>query len=223
MKKTTRPSERKITKVNEEFIDKNLYRIDEFLDSQTAKRIADKYYTKIEIHKGELVSDLFLALRRMAVYCNCYENAFLWYGPVVLSHTLEEYFQMNIQNTDKLRDPWKRKRLEEKGRSILLVQRQKYIEQEYNTHPFKVLDCKKISRLIRQAGLTKMQIRVFLLKARKDMDFRQISKKINRSLCTVRAHYYRAINKMKKYTNRTHLEIEDIYRTLTKQERTDLK
>ncbi len=209
--------EHRLSEKEEEFVSQNLHRIDAFLKSYTAGAIAGKYYAKISIHHGELASDLYLALRRVAMGCDNYENAFLWYAPKVFIQTTEEYFQTNIRQSDKRRDPSKR-RLKDKGKSVLHTQRLAYIESNANIKPFKVLDCKKISQLIRRAGLTKMQIRVFLLIARKDMSLRQISKKIDRSYYTVRTHYYRAINKLKKYTKQMHLEITDVYRNLTKGE-----
>ena len=214
--------ERTLSGKEEEFVCQNLHRIDTFLKSHTARSLAGKYYTNIKTHQGELASDLYLALRRAAIGCQDYENAFVWYGPVVFSQTTEEYFQTNIRQSDKRRDPSKR-RLKDKGKSVLHTQRLAYIESNASAKPFKVLDCTKISHLIRRAGLTKMQIRVFLLIARRDMSLMEISKRIGRSLCTVRTHYYRAINKLKAYVHRAHLETVDVYRDPTKEEIFDLK
>ena len=208
---------RRLSGAEEEFVNKNLYRIDTFLESYTAKCIANKYFTDIKTHQGELTSDIYFALRRVAIGCDDYDNAFDWYGPAVFHQTIEEYFQTNIKKKDKLRDPWERK-LKKRGKYILQKQRLRYISEKTENRSFKILDCQKISQLIRRAGLSKMQIRVFLLKARRDMSLTEISQKINRNLSTVKRHYYRAINKLKKYTKQTHLEIADVYRNLTEEE-----
>lgn len=208
---------RRLSEKEEEFVNHNLHRIDTFLKSYTAQCIANKYFTDIKTHQGELASDLYLAMRRVAIGCDDYENAFDWYGPAVFSQTTEEYFQTNIKKSDKLRDPWERK-LKKRGKYILQKQRLRYIESMTNIKPFKVLDCQLISRLIRKAGLSRMQIRVFLLIARKDMSLVQISNRINRSLTTVKNHYYRALQKIRKYIRQAHIEMEDLYRNLKKEE-----
>ncbi len=212
---------RRLSLKEEDFVNQNLYRIDTFLESYTAKCIANKYFTDIKTHQGELTSDLYFALRRVAIGCNDHKNAFVWYGPEVFSQTIEEYFQTNIKTKDRLRYPWERK-LKKRGKYILHKQRSRYIESITNIKPFKVLDCQLISRLIRKAGLSKMQIIVFLLKARKDMSLVQISNRINRSLTTVKNHYYRALQKIRKYIRQAHIEMEDLYRNLKKEEISEL-
>ena len=72
------------------------------MKSYTAKCLANKYFTYIKTHQGELASDLYLAMRRVAISCDDYENAFDWYGPAVFSQTTEEYFQTNIKKNDKV-------------------------------------------------------------------------------------------------------------------------
>jgi DNA-binding CsgD family transcriptional regulator len=217
MEKKEKRWERRLSDAEEQFVNQNLHRIEEYLQTQTARSIASKYYTDICSHHDELVSDLYFALRRVAIGCQDYENAFVWYGPAVFSQTTEEFFLSHIKRYDKLRNPRTRK-LKDKGKKILLRQRLKYIAAITDSRPFKVIDCQLISRIIRKAGLSKMQIRVFLLKARRDMSLYQISKKLKRSFSTVRTHYQRAINKLKQYIRHMHIDITDLYRNLTKDE-----
>ena len=74
---------RRLSEKEEEFVNHNLHRIDTFLKSYTAQCLANKYFTNIKVHHGELASDLYFALRRVAIGCDDYENAFVWYGPAV--------------------------------------------------------------------------------------------------------------------------------------------
>lgn len=206
---------------NESFVNQNIYRINEFLETSTAKQIVSKYFTKMDDCSDELTSELYFALRKIAFYCDDKGTAFSWYGPEVFRNTLEEYFQQPIKLRDRMFSPKKRD-LTEKGKAILNKQRFAYIEMKSETKPFKVLDCQKIRKLMKEAGLTKLQRIVFLLRNKRHLTFEQISKRLDRKSKTIQSHYYRALYKLKAYTRLSHLEMTDLYRNPTKNEEIEL-
>ena len=85
--------------------------------------------------------------------------------------------------------------------------------------PFKLLDCPKIRSIFRQAGLTLKQRKVFIYRNRcKKLSFAEISKRLKCNQRNAKKLYDRAVKLITHYVKRTSIDIEDIYRSPTRNE-----
>ena len=197
-----KPWEQPLPPHKEAFIVKNLYRIDNFINSSTCRQITEKYKTKLKYHNSEIKSELYLALRKIAYYSNDLQNAFISYGPKVFEQTTEEYFINIIRN---------------RRREIKAVKINKIMQP--SPKPFKLLDCPKIRSIFRQAGLTLKQRKVFIYRNRcKKLSFAEISKRLKCNQRNAKKLYDRAVKLITHYVKRTSIDIEDIYRSPTRNE-----
>ena len=208
MGKKTKAWEVKMSDEDENFINQNVWEIDKFLETCTAKQICRKYYANIETSYGELKSELYFALRKIACYCDDRENAFIWYGPVVFSSTMEEYFINNIRKADR------------EGRLAI-----EHLERFTEPKHFKVLDCSVMISIVKKAVPNKKQRKAFWLRTRHHqglMSFKDIGKRIGCNKSNTKKHFDRAVKNLQNYVRSINLGMDEIYRSLSDKEINEL-
>jgi hypothetical protein len=183
------------------YVNSNYFRIEHFIDSDQCRVIIHKYKTTVGQHRSELISELYLTLRKTAYYCNN-ENAYAYYIQKAFERTVEEYFIAEIR-----RQRGELKAIEKRG-----IYRPE-------PKPFALLNCSKIRMILRKAALSRQQRKSFIFRnGGLKLTFKQISKKLRCSEANAKKHYYKAKIKIKEYVKMASIDIADIYRTPTRAE-----
>jgi len=200
-----KPWELPLPIVQEKFVKDNMQKILEYVETTSVYEICSRYDKPLEQYRGILISELYSGLRKVAYYCNNLDIAFRGYAQVTFRQTVEEYF------AKAYRDGKKEPKI---NRSYYILQPEPKSEA--------IIDFSVIAKIIKKAGLTRNQKRVLLLRDNKGLRFQYIARKLGLQVSTVCTHYYRAIQKLQCYVKSVSIELEDVYRELTKAEKIEL-
>ena len=208
MNKENKAWKEQMSDEDEKFVNQNVGEIDKFLETYTAKHICKKYYANIDASYGELKSELYFALRKIACYCDDRENAFVWYGPVVFRNTTEEYFINNIRKASKETE-------------IAIEHLERLTEPKH----FRVFDCPAMISIVKKAVPNIKQRKAFWLRVRYYqglMTFEHVGKRTGCNKSNAKRHFDRAVKNLQNYVMSIDLGMDEIYRSLSDKEINEL-